>query len=80
MTFWRSAKKTNKLIWHFKFFVNKDHMRLNILKRYPYGFHPMSAKVYEDIRYHTEIQVMLLFLAITRSNIFCQWTTGGKVP
>ena len=42
-------------------------MGLEMSKRYSYSFHPMSAKLYEDIGYHGGIQAMWntgYFLAI----------------
>ncbi len=39
-----------------KFCLSQDHMALEISKRYFYSFHPMSAKLYEDIGYQWGIQ------------------------
>ena len=38
-------------------------MGLEISKRYSYSFHPMSAKVYEDIGYHAGIQATLYYIS-----------------
>ena len=44
-----------KILWHFE----QDHMGLEISKRYySYSFHPMSAKLYEDVDYHGGIQAI----------------------
>ncbi len=37
-------------LWHFEIFGPQDHMELEISYS-SYRFHPMSAKVYEDIGY-----------------------------
>ncbi len=55
-----------KFVWHFGTCGTQDHIVLEISKRYsPYGFHPISAKFYEDICYHGGIQA-ILFLAIVQ--------------
>ncbi len=44
-------------------------MRLEVSKRYSYSFHKMLAKLYEDIGYHGEMQVVI-FLPVSQVLIF----------
>ena len=47
-----------KISWHFEIFV-QDYMGLEISKRYSsHSFHPIQAKLYEDIGYHGGIQAI----------------------
>ncbi len=51
------------ILWHFEIFVSTGRYRAGNSKRYPYNFHPMSAKFMTTLLTTGECQ-LLLFLAI----------------
>ena len=55
-----------KNLCHLKCLSTQYHMELEISKCYSCSFHPMSAKLYEDIRYQGGIQA-ITFLGNRRS-------------
>ncbi len=51
----------NKIYGTLKCFLTRDHMGLEISKRYSYSFQPTLAKPHEDIAYHRGIRAVTLF-------------------
>ncbi len=70
---------------HLKFLLTHGHMPLKALKRYFYGSHPISAKLYEDIWLPWWNTRLLLFLTLGQvlKNLrhFCNFNMGvnGKI-